>query len=127
LHLLGIVEDAAEPEGIYEQLWNLKGNEAEQARVLGDWARSTFQMTANLDENATLSSSEESPCKQRCCQTSNVEQDQASLCNFCQIHKCNDYCLRTKKEKKVTSDINPDTKKRKVSHFTRCLHTIKLN
>jgi hypothetical protein len=100
LHLLGIVEDAAKPEGIYEQLWNLKGNETEQARVLGDWARSTFQMTANLDENATLSSSEESPCKQRCCQTSNVEQDQASLCNFCQIHKCNDYCLRTKKKRK---------------------------
>lgn len=115
LHLLGIVADAAKEDGIYDQLWKLKDNQAEQARVLGDWARVTFQMTANLGETTSPPSSEESPCKQRCCQTNDVQQDQAALCNFCQMHKCNDYCLRTRKETKVTSDINPETKKKKVS------------
>jgi len=117
LHLLGIVEDAASPGGIYEQLWKLKENKEEQARVLGDWARKTFNMTASINENQAVSDSEESPCKQRCCQTNDVEQDQISLCNFCQIHKCNDYCLRTRKEKKVTHTINPEPQKKKVSHM----------
>jgi hypothetical protein len=124
LHLLGIVEDAAKPDGIYEQLWKLKGNEGEQAKVLGDWARQTFDMTANLDENTTISSSEESPCKERCCQTNNVKQDQASLCNFCQMHKCNDYCLRTRKEKKAISDINPDKQKQKVRQISACKNIV---
>jgi hypothetical protein len=124
LHLLGIVEDAAKPDGIYEQLWKLKGNDGEQAKVLGDWARQTFDMTANLDENTTISSSEESPCKERCCQTNNVKQDQASLCNFCQMHKCNDYCLRTRKEKKATSDINPDKQKQKVRQISACKNIV---
>ena len=117
MHLLGIVEDAANPGGIYEQLWKLKENKQEQAKVLGDWARKTFNMTASISENQAASDSEESPCKQRCCQTNDVEQDQISLCNFCQIHKCNDYCLRTRKEKKVAHSINPETQKKKVSHM----------
>ena len=117
LHLLGIVEDAAKPGGVYEQLWELKENKEEQARVLGDWSRKTFNMTASMNESEGISDSGPPPCKQRCCQTNDVEQDQMSLCNFCQIHKCNDYCLRTRKEKQQTPTNAPDQQKKKVSHL----------
>ena len=43
-----------------------------------------------------------SPCKRRFSQVKSIELDRELLCDFCQIHECNGYCLRSVKVNKHT-------------------------
>jgi hypothetical protein len=103
LHLLGILPKASEPGGIYDQLWELKGDKQTQAEKLGEWARSVFNMTAEHSGLVNVSGEEKySPCKRRFSQVKSIELDRELLCDFCQIHECNGYCLRSVKVNKHT-------------------------
>lgn len=78
-----------------------KETKKKQAKLLARWARSNFNMTAEVRNNTLHNSQKCSPCKKRFCQTKDLSTDQNELCHFCQIHKCSDYCMRDieKKEK----------------------------
>jgi hypothetical protein len=103
LHLLGILPKASEPGGIYDQLWELKGDKQTQAEKLGEWARSVFNMTAEHSGLVNVSGEDKySPCKRRFSQVKSIELDRELLCDFCQIHECNGYCLRSVKVNKHT-------------------------
>lgn len=101
LHLLGITNNITAKDGIYTKLYKCKGNQKKQAKLLARWARSNFNMTAEVRNNTLHNSQKRSPCKKRFCQTKDLSTDQNELCHFCQIHKCSDYCMRDieKKEK----------------------------
>ena len=98
LHLLGIIPNASKPDEIYEQLYKMKHNKDVQGTMLGEWARNTFNMTAECESVDDIpDESKYSPCKTRLSQVQSLEIDQQLLCNFCQIHECNGFCLRSVK------------------------------
>jgi hypothetical protein len=112
LHLLGIINGAVKDGGIQDHLHKYKDNKKEQAKVLSEWARDTFNMTAELkDDNSILSDHDISPCNIRLFQTKDMGTDQLELCKFCQIHTCSDYCLRTSKTKEKSDESNENTTK----------------
>ena len=97
IHLVAILKDATKPGGIQFQLYTFKGNKLKQAEILANWARETFNMTAELPACDLLPVQEEdkpSPCSARLSETADVIQDGAELSMFCQMHKCSEYCLR---------------------------------
>ena len=50
----------------------------------------------------------------------NLNQDNKDLCNYCQMHCCSDYCLRSNRKKRTSDDLNlpkPNPKKRRVCRF----------
>jgi hypothetical protein len=104
-HLVAITKDAIDPNGIYQKLWKLKKNRVAQAKALANWAKETFNMTASIRETTveTTSCTETNPCKLRFCDISSLEKDQDSLCKFCQMHSCSDYCLRLIKHQNPVS------------------------
>jgi len=52
-----------------------------------------FNMTAELERIKAVKK-DTSPCKLRFRETNSMEDDAFNISNFCQIHKCHDYCLR---------------------------------
>jgi len=100
IHLVGIIEDATKPGGIQYQLFKFNGDNLKQAEILANWSRETFNMTAEVAEIESITpedSVKSSPCSIRFSETVDMIQDGAELSNFCQIHKCSDYCLRQSK------------------------------
>ena len=97
LHLLGITDDAMGVDGIQMKLFKCRNNKKKQARIIAKWARSKFNMTAELESTATEETETTSPCKVRFGESVSIEKDATDLSKFCQIHKCNDYCLRKSK------------------------------
>ena len=98
LHLLGIIPNASKLDEIYDQLYKMKHNKDVQGTMLGEWARNTFNMTAECESVDDIpDESKYSPCKTRLSQVQSLEIDQQLLCNFCQIHECNGFCLRSVK------------------------------
>jgi hypothetical protein len=76
----------------------MKQNKDVQGRILGEWARNTFNMTAECEPVEDIPEDENySPCKTRLSQIQSLHIDQQLLCNFCQMHECNGFCLRTVK------------------------------
>ena len=76
----------------------MKHNKDVQGTMLGEWARNTFNMTAECESvDGIPDESKYSPCKTRLSQVQSLEIDQQLLCNFCQIHECNGFCLRSVK------------------------------
>ena len=115
LHLLGIVEGVANEKGIYQEVYNHRNDKAKQTEVLAKWARETFNLTASLDSNIEVNSSNPNPCTVRFCQTSSMAEDQLHLSSFCQMHKCSDYCLRrSPKKTKINSDLPTAEKEKQV-------------
>jgi hypothetical protein len=106
LHLLGITDDATGNNGIYTKLFKWRNNKKKQARILAKWARKKFNLTAELQSEKDYSNEGISPCKLRFGETISLNEDARNLCMFCQIHKCNDYCMRKSKTGK-----NEDNKK----------------
>jgi len=93
-HLVGIIEGSTNPGGIQHQLFINKENRSLQAKILADWARTTFNMTAETKslENHT-EKDKKLPCSVYLSQSLNIEDDQQNLLHFYQIHNCSDYCL----------------------------------
>lgn len=111
LHLIGITDDTVGPNGIYTQLFKWNNNKKRQTKILAEWIRKKFNCTAEVKIDSLEPCQQSSPCKLRFCETKNMKEDQHSLCNFCQIHKCNDYCMRKlKDEKTVNNDTSCQTK-----------------
>lgn len=115
LHLLGITDDAVGPNGIYTQLFKWKNNTKMQTKTLAKWIRKKFNCTAEVKIDNTEPSQQSSPCKLRFCETENIEEDQHSLCNFCQIHKCNHYCMRNIKDDKSANKESTNETKTKMN------------
>jgi hypothetical protein len=67
--------------------------------------RSKFNCTAELPTNCTTPDQSSSPCKIRFSQTTNIEKDQQDLCMFCQIHHCNDYCLKSSSDNNTKQKV----------------------
>jgi len=102
-HLLAITKDCADPDGILSTLFENRNNLEQQQHVLGDWARDKFNMTASLPEiPGNRTTTQQHPCAQRFCQLNDWDMDKESLLLNCQMHKCNDYCLRSVKKKTPT-------------------------
>ncbi len=101
IHLVGIIEDATRPGGIQHQMFIHKGDVINQTKILAEWARKTFNLSAEIDENlinnavAKHEKTKESPCSKRLSECTDLHMDCAELCSFCQMHSCSDYCLRT--------------------------------
>ena len=103
LHLLGIVEEASDVNGIYRQIHQFKNDKEEQAKLLAAWARKKFNMTAEINNDVKTNEADYSPCKIHLFETKSLQQDQFELCMFCHMHQCSDYCLVKKKKKKTDS------------------------
>lgn len=97
LHLLGITNDAVGKNGISSKLFKWKDNKERQSKILANWARKKFNCTAEVNLEADNVTGDVSPCKLRFRETDSIEKDGQDLCMFCQIHKCNDYCMRKTK------------------------------
>jgi len=101
IHLVGIIEGATRPGGIQHQMFIHKGDVMKQTKILAEWARKTFNLSAEIDENlinnavAKHEKTKESPCSKRLSECTDLQMDCAELCSFCQMHSCSDYCLRT--------------------------------
>jgi len=59
IHLVAILKDATKPGGIQFQLFLFKWNKLKQAEILANWARETFNMTAELSAYDSLPVQEE--------------------------------------------------------------------
>jgi Helitron helicase-like domain at N-terminus len=119
LHLLGITDDAVGPNGIYTKLFKWKNNKKRQTQIMANWIRSKFNCTAELQHHSPEPDQQSSPCKLRFCETECIEKDQESLCKFCQIHKCNDYCMRKPNDDKESKELSQTKPKiNKVSPIT---------
>jgi len=112
LHLLGITDDAAGNNSIYNKMYKLKNNKKRQSKVLAKWARKKFNCTAEINSQSEVPPQNMSPCNVRFRETQDMLTDGEQLCNFCQIHKCNDYCM-----KKTKDTENVTTKPEKVSNY----------
>jgi len=102
LHLLGILEDNKN----FHDMWNLEGQKEKQEQMLGKWAEQMFNMTAELPYPAEITANAKCPCTERFSQIATSRKlDELLLCNLCQMHKCNGFCLRnqdtTKKENQL--------------------------
>jgi hypothetical protein len=100
LHLLGIRDDTTGINGIYTKLLKWRNNKRKQAKILARWARTKFNLTAELQSEKNDSNDGISPCKLRFGETNSLNEDAHNLCMFCQIHTCNDYCMRKSNTKK---------------------------
>ncbi len=65
LHLLGIVEESSNVNGIYRRMHQLNGDKKEQAKLLAAWAWKRFNMTAEINNSVETNEADHSPCKIR--------------------------------------------------------------
>jgi hypothetical protein len=89
--------------GIFCFLWR-------QSKILANWIWKKFNCTAEVKIQFLEPNQQSSPCKLRFCETQDIERDQHALCNFCQIHKCNDYCMRQPKDETANKETTNQTK-----------------
>jgi hypothetical protein len=115
LHLVGIIDGVTKEGGIQSLMYMYREDIMKQAEKLADWVRTTFNMTAEFDEDlikiadSNLKSGQ-SPCTLRYSEVKDIYQDQVNLALFCQHHSCSDYCLRT-----VSQKSSKHARKRKCS------------
>ena len=124
LHLLGITNDAVGKNGISSKLYRWKDNKERQSKILANWARKKFNCTAEVNIEADNVTGDVSPCKLRFRETDSIEKDRQDLCMFCQIHKCNDYCMRKTKIAKE-KDNDEANKKRTTTKEVRDVTNIR--
>jgi hypothetical protein len=107
------------PNGIYTKIFKWKNNKKRKTQIMANWIRSKFNCTAELQHYSPEPDQQSSPCKLRFCETECIEKDQESLCKFCQIHKCNDYCMRKPNDDKESKELSQTKPKiNKVSPIT---------
>ena len=78
----------------------LKHGKVHRDQRLARWAKEKFGLTASVDEkfDSRQKPASESPCSVRFTNIADedMEDDEMDLMNFCQVHKCNGFCLRSK-------------------------------
>ena len=98
-HLLAITKDQTIQQLCHEDL-KLKHGKVHRDQRLARWAKEKFGLTASVDEkfDSRQKPASESPCSVRFTNIADedMEDDEMDLMNFCQVHKCNGFCLRSK-------------------------------
>ncbi len=75
----------------------MEGQQGETIQNTSKLGKKSFNCTAEVYIEADNVTGDVSPCKLRFRETDSIEKDGQDLCMFCQIHKCNDYCMRKTK------------------------------
>jgi hypothetical protein len=71
--------------------------------------REKFNFTAKISSESLDTEDSTCPCKIRFREVTDIKKDQQALCQFCQIHKCSRYCMRTNKN--MQGNLNIKSKK----------------
>ncbi len=109
LHLLGITDDVTGDNGIHTKLFACKNDNNAQTNILAQWMREKFNFTAEISPESVDTEESTCPCKIRFREVADITQDQQALSQFCQIHKCSEYCMRTNKNMQGNPDMKSKT------------------
>ena len=103
-HLLAITSDCCDPNGITAQLFASGKDRKTQAELLGQWVDDRFELSAEMPEVPCPDDDDEGgdyaqPCSMRLSEVTDCLLDMFRLATATQLHKCNDYCMRSPKQK----------------------------
>lgn len=90
-HMLVIADN----KDLQLRLYQLRHRPEDQAKLLSEWCRDSFGLTAEYDDDVASRCSECNPVDVYHSDTLDKESDAQGLLKKVQMHDCNGYCLRT--------------------------------